>query len=73
MTTQDQQPFHKRVFEVEGHTFDDPGPDYTAEQVRRHLLQFFPSIAQATTEEKVVDGVLRVSFRKQVSRKGSVP
>ena len=70
MTNTSQEQYQKRVFQCEGHTFADPGAEFSPEQVRRHLLQYFPSLAHATTEENVKDGVLTVAFRKQVTHKG---
>jgi PRTRC genetic system protein C len=70
MTNTSQEQYQKRVFQCEGHTFADPGAAFSSEQVRQHLLQYFPSLAYATTEENVKDGVLTVTFRKQVTHKG---
>jgi PRTRC genetic system protein C len=62
----------RRVFVYGDHRFDDPGVQYTTEQVRQHLVQYFPEMAHATVEEKTLpDGTAEVTFRKQVARKGS--
>jgi len=62
----------RRVFIYGEHRFDDPGPSYPIEQIRQHLVQYFPEIAHATTEEKTLpDGTVEISFRKQVARKGA--
>ena len=62
----------RRIFVYGDHRFDDPGTQYTAEQVRQHLVQYFPELAHATTEEKnLPDGTREITFRKQVARKGS--
>lgn len=62
----------RRLFVYGDHRFDDPGSAYTTEQVRQHLVQYFPELAHATIEEKALpDGTVEVTFRKQVARKGS--
>jgi PRTRC genetic system protein C len=62
----------RRIFVYGDHTFDDPGPAYTPEQVRVHLAAFFPELARATTEEKPLpDGALQITFRKQITTKGA--
>jgi PRTRC genetic system protein C len=62
----------RRVFRYGDHTFDDPGAAYTPEQVRAHLTAFFPELARATTEEKPLpDGTLEITFRKQITTKGT--
>lgn len=62
----------RRVFIYGEHRFDDPGAEYTVEQIKSHLNQYFPELAHATTEEKTLaDGTVEITFRKQVARKGS--
>ncbi|MDT8307647.1 MAG: PRTRC system protein C [Anaerolineae bacterium] len=62
----------RRIFIYGDHRFDDPGSEYTAEQIRQHLVQYYPELAHATTEEKTLpDGTMEITFRKQVARKGS--
>ncbi len=62
----------RRVFIYGDHRFEDPGGEYTVEQIRQHLVQYFPEMAHATVEEKTLpDGTVEVTFRKQVARKGS--
>ena len=62
----------RRVFVYEGHRFDDPGAEYSVEQVQNHLVVYFPAVAHAAVEEKALpDGTVEVTFRKQVARKGS--
>ncbi|MFO7537334.1 MAG: PRTRC system protein C [Chloroflexota bacterium] len=61
-----------RIFVYGDHTFADPGPGHTAEQVRAHLAAYFPELGQATIKEtKLPDGKLEVSFHKQITTKGS--
>ena len=62
----------RRVFIYGDHRFDDPGAEYTVEQVKNHLQTYFPAVAHATTEEKnLPDGTVEITFRKRVARKGS--
>lgn len=62
----------RRVFIYGDHRFDDPGAEYTVEQIRTHLAAYFPELAHATTEEKnLPDGTVAITFRKQVARKGA--
>lgn len=61
----------RRVFVYDGHTFDDPGAEYSVEQVQNHLVAYFPAMAHAAVEEKALpDGTREITFRKQVARKG---
>lgn len=60
------------VFRYGDHEFDDPGREYTVDQVRQALLPYFPELAHATTDEQTLeDGTLQIAFRKQVTRKGN--
>ena len=62
----------RRIFIYGDHRFEDPGGEYTVEQIRTHLAAYFPEMAHATTEEKnLLDGTVEITFRKQVARKGS--
>jgi PRTRC genetic system protein C len=61
-----------RIFVYGDHTFADPGPAYTPDQIRSHLTAYFPELGQATIKEtKRPDGKLEVSFHKQITTKGS--
>ena len=61
-----------RTFIYNDHSFDDPGPDYSNEQVRTFLAsQFFPELNQCDMqvgEEK--DGMIEIKFVKRVTVKG---
>jgi len=71
MTSQTDQPV-RRLFKYGSHTFEDPGPEYTAEHVLHQLKTFFPALGHARVDEKTLpDGTLEISFSKQVTRKGS--
>ena len=62
----------KRIFVYGDQTFDDPGPAYSADQVRAHLAAYFPELGQALVREKQrPDGLLEISFHKQITTKGS--
>jgi PRTRC genetic system protein C len=62
----------QRIFRYGDHTVPDPGPEFTSEQVRAHLVTYFPELAKATIEEKPLpDGTIEIHFRKQVTTKGS--
>ena len=73
MTTQvTNQP--ARIFKYADKIFPDPGPEYSAAQVLQHLRTFFPELGHAKTEEKTLDnGMLEITFSKQVTRKGALP
>ena len=65
-------PAPQRLFRYGEHTFDDPGPQYSPDQVRSHLTAYFPELGQATAHETVrPDGMVEITFRKQVTTKGS--
>lgn len=71
MSDQTQAPV-RRVFRYADQTFPDPGAEYTPEQVLHHLRTFFPELGHAATEEATLpDGTLQITFRKQVTRKGT--
>ena len=49
---------------------DDSTAAMTVEQVRAHLKQTFPEVAEATIKEKEVDGITYVEFLPKPGRKG---
>ena len=62
----------KRIFIYGDQTFADPGAVYTPDQIRAHLSAFFPELGQATIVEKQrEDGVVEITFHKQITTKGS--
>lgn len=70
MSTQTDNPV-RRIFRYGDKSFPDPGVEYTAEHVLNHLRGFFPELGHAKTEEKTLaDGMLEITFSKQVTRKG---
>ncbi len=61
----------KRIFKYNGQTYDDPGPEYTIEEIKTHLASIYPEISQAKAEEKTLDdGTLEVTFVKRAGTKG---
>jgi PRTRC genetic system protein C len=68
----DQKPI-KRVFVYDNQFFEDPGPEYTIEDVRRFLAQTYPELEQAThTRRTLPDGTEEITFVKVAGEKGSV-
>jgi PRTRC genetic system protein C len=62
-----------RVFKYLDHTIDDPGPEYSIEQVRQALVPFFPELSRATVQEETLpSGAVQVRFIKQATTKGSI-
>lgn len=64
-----------RIFKYQDQTWDDPGEEFTSEDVKRHLTAFFPDLAQATIETKEVSGAegdatTEVTFVKRAGTKG---
>lgn len=61
----------KRVFKYQGQTYDDPGPEYSVEEVKKHLAGIFPEVSQAEVQEKELDdGSLEITFVKRAGTKG---
>lgn len=60
-----------RVFKYADHTIEDPGSQYTIEQVRQSLVAYFPELAKATHKtKKLPDGQVEITFQKQTTTKG---
>lgn len=49
---------------------DDTTANLTVEQVRDHLKQLYPEVAEATIKEKDQDGITFVEFLPKPGRKG---
>lgn len=61
----------KRIFKYSGQTYDDPGAEYTVDEIKQHLASIYPEITQAKTEEKTLDdGTLEITFVKRAGTKG---
>lgn len=61
-----------RIFKYQDQVWEDPGEGFSNEDVRKHLTQFFPELAQATIETKDMDdGSTEVRFVKKAGTKGA--
>jgi len=61
-----------RIFKYQDQVWEDPGEGFSNEDVRKHLTQFFPELAQATINEKTLDdGTVEVRFVKRAGTKGT--
>lgn len=62
-----------RVFVYDDHKFEDPGPEYSIEEVRKSLEAFYPELANVKIEEKKLpDGRLQITFVKKAGGKGGI-
>jgi PRTRC genetic system protein C len=60
-----------RVFKYNGQVYEDPGPEYTPEEIRSHLATIYPEVAQADIQEKTLeDGTVEITFVKRAGTKG---
>ncbi len=60
-----------RIFKYNGQTYQDPGEQYTVDEIKQHLSSVYPEIAQATVEtKKLEDGTEEVTFVKKAGTKG---
>jgi PRTRC genetic system protein C len=59
-----------RLFLYDGREFPDPGQQFTPEEVREQLAQFFPDLINADVTSEVGDDVQRISFKKRIGTKG---
>lgn len=60
-----------RVFKYGDQTWADPGDEFSNEDVRAQLTQFFPELARATAREtKLPDGTTQIEFVKNAGTKG---
>jgi PRTRC genetic system protein C len=60
----------RRLFIYDGREFPDPGPQFTPDEVREQMAQFFPDLINADVTSEVKDGVQRVGFKKRIGTKG---
>jgi len=62
-----------RVFVYGDERWEDPGEEFSNEDVRRHLTTYFPELAQAMIQEKTLDdGTVEVTLVKRAGTKGLV-
>lgn len=60
-----------RIFRYGDHTWEDPGEEFSNEDVRRHLTTYFPELANAEIRERTLeDGTVEVTFVKRAGTKG---
>lgn len=75
MTTQEEQrqaeTYHTRRFLYDGKEIPNVPAGMAIEAVKKHLAAFLPELGNATHTEKVEEGVLVVTFHKQVTSKGN--
>lgn len=62
----------KRVFVYDGQYFEDPGPEYTPEDVMRFLGQTYPELETGTYHSRTLpDGSEEITFVKVTGEKGA--
>jgi len=60
-----------RVFRYNDQTYQDPGPEYTVDEVKKHLSSIYPEVAQAEVQTKdKEDGTQEITFVKRAGTKG---
>lgn len=61
-----------RIFKYNDNTFQDPGPEWSVEDVKSALAQSFPEIAQSTTTQRDLgNGDTEIVFIKKSGTKGA--
>jgi PRTRC genetic system protein C len=61
----------RRIFKYGDQQWEDPGQEYTDEEVRKHLQTHFPELAKCRIVRNTLDdGTIEVSFEKVAGRKG---
>lgn len=60
-----------RIFKYGDNAFQDPGEQFTVDDVKRSLAQTFPEVSQATVSTKTLDdGTEEITFVKRSGTKG---
>jgi len=59
------------VYKYQDYEYRDEAGEFTTEEVRKQLTQYFPELAQATAETKKVGDDTVVTFVKRAGTKGS--
>jgi PRTRC genetic system protein C len=62
--------YQSRVFIFEQNRWEDPGEQFTPEDIRTSYADYFPELNQATYKQKVVNGILEITFKKETGTKG---
>lgn len=61
-----------RIFKYGDQTWGDPGAEFSNEDVKAQLAQFFPELARATAKERALpDGSTEIEFVKNAGTKGA--
>jgi PRTRC genetic system protein C len=60
-----------RIFLYDGREFPDPDPSLSVEDVRRHLAEFFPEVANADTRETTRGEDQVYTFTRRIGTKGA--
>lgn len=67
----EQEQGKTRVFVYGDQRWDDPGAEYSDEEVRQQLTTFFPELARAEIKRsQASDGRIEVEFVKRAGTKG---
>ncbi len=59
-----------RVFVYDGREFPDPDPKMSDEEVRQHLANFFPELANAESQQSKRGDDDIIEFKRRVGTKG---
>ncbi|MDD5411134.1 MAG: PRTRC system protein C [Methylobacter sp.] len=62
-----------RIFKYEGKEYPDPDPNMSIEDVKNHMTDFFPELANAEIVKSkggVLDSDDVITFKKRVGTKG---
>jgi len=62
--------YQTRRFVYDGKEIPNVPDDMSIEDVKKHLAVYFPELGNATHTEKAENGVLAITFHKQVTSKG---
>ena len=66
-------PTRKRLFLYDGTYFEDPGPEYSAQEVLNFLAQSYPELEQGTWHSRrLPDGSEEITFVKVTGEKGGI-
>jgi PRTRC genetic system protein C len=63
--------YQRRRFVYDGKEIPNVPAEMSIEAVRKHLAVYFPELGHATHTEKADNGLLTITFHKQVTSKGS--
>ncbi len=67
-------PYRARQFYYDGQLFEDPGPEYTPQDILNFLSNTYPELRQGTwTQRTLPDGTAEITFHKVTGEKGAAP